>query len=215
MAAPWWHLTHARQCILLPRAQRLPAAISLSPSTSQPTPAPWSCAPSPRSELKRLTPRLETELASTLAALVAEVLVVGGDLGQSCKGSSHGRLPGAPRQQQGVSKCRRAATPPLLHGRATTSPWFHLPRRRPSSPSKEQRPPWPGARRWPSSCVPCRRSSSSSSAARRDSLCSCAGFAEQEVPWPARAPAAFPPASSSFPLGNPTWPPFSPSAGAW
>jgi hypothetical protein len=52
-------LTHARQCILLPRAQRLPAAISLSRSTSQPTPTPWSCAPSPRSELKQLTPRLD------------------------------------------------------------------------------------------------------------------------------------------------------------
>jgi hypothetical protein len=78
-------LTHARQCILLPRAQRLPAAISLSPSTSQPTPAPWSCAPSPKSELKQLTPRLATELTSALAALVAEVLIVGGDLDQSYK----------------------------------------------------------------------------------------------------------------------------------
>jgi hypothetical protein len=143
-------LTHARQCILLPRAQRLPAAISLSPSTSQPTPAPWSCAPSPRSELKRLTPRLETELASTLAALVAKVLVVGGDLGVGLLPVSHAAGAAARPQQ-------RAAT---LSARARD--------------------------------LPSRRS-----------------------PWPARAPAAFPPASSSFPLGNPTWPPFSPSAGAW
>jgi hypothetical protein len=45
----------------------------------------WSCASSPRSELEQLMPRLESELASALVALVAEVLFVGGDLGQSCR----------------------------------------------------------------------------------------------------------------------------------
>jgi hypothetical protein len=93
--------------------------------------------------------------------------------------------------------------PPLLHGRATPSPWLHLPRRRPSSPSKEQRPPWPGARRRPSSCVPCRRSSSSSSAARRDSLCSCARFAEQEVPMAGARPCCISPCELGLPPRQP------------
>jgi hypothetical protein len=62
---------------------------------------------------------------------------------------------------------------------------------------------WWRSRRWPSSCVPCRRSSSSSSAARRDSLCSCAGFAEQEVPMAGARPCCISPCELELPSRQP------------
>ena len=77
----------------------------------------------------------------------------------------------------------------------------------PFFPKKEQRLPWPRAQCRPPSCVPCRRSSSSSSPCLRHSLLlpwpsSPLPGARPISPWPNASPAASSPPMTSRPPGS-------------